>query len=879
MNPRYSIGIDLGTTNCALAYVDLAKADAESEVLSLRQKETAATEVDRSSLPSFLFLEDDGNWEVGLYARERGRDLPDRLVHSAKSWLCHHSVSPEAKTLPWKSKGVDEEKKLSPIDVAARLLIALKEAWEERFGKEAPFVEQMVTVTVPASFDAAAQAATLKAARLAGYPSGVRLLEEPQAAFYRWLESAGKATESLVEGECILVVDIGGGTSDFSKFKVGPIVDGRPIIERISVSDHLLLGGDNIDLALAHALESELVPNGEELSVDQWGHLISRARDLKETCLSEADDRSISVSLPSKGSALFAGTLSTEVSSQLARDMILEGFFPECPAGIKAERAAGGLLEIGLPYAVDCAVSRHLSEFLDGTDRVDHVLFNGGSLAASLIQKRLLSLLAGWHVGQKPTVLENRETDLAVARGAAFSGATYRKGERRISAGVARSIFLEIGSGDAAKHVCVLPQGAQAGESFEIEIPNLSLAVNQRSRFQAYQGADGMSEVAGEWYIGSLDTMRKLPALDAAIELKGRGFVPVYLKSGVNELGLLTVSCESVDKTAPGVWPLEFNLRKEASASAVSLPKDLGVAPSKLERAGRVLKGGLLARGAGLKASRVLKEVESALGLMKHEWNLELCRSLLNSAFEAKAALGGNPEAWLQVSGYLMRPGFGSAGDEERLRKLSLAIEGIEVKPAKVEIQLLILLRRVVAGMSEDEQSELFERELLRLEETKRAEAERVRLLASLENIGLSQKQRLYDALFRRLEDAIAADSHIAPLIAGFGLLLSRVLFRAGEDRIMPPDTVERLFDRVRKLDWKSSRNTDAIPLFLKAARVVEDRNLNLARRSSAKIISKLEKSGVGANRLLPLRDYVPISRAEQDFSYGESLPPGLLLS
>ncbi|MBD5782570.1 Hsp70 family protein [Pelagicoccus sp. NFK12] len=879
MEPRYSIGIDLGTTNCALAFVELTEG-AESQVLPIRQREMERTEVKRSSLPSFLYLTEEGNWEVGLYARERGREQPERLIHSAKSWLCHHSISPQAKTLPWRSKRVAEEEKLSPIEASAQLLKHLKQAWEERFGREAPFVEQLVTVTVPASFDAAAQAATREAANLAGYPESLRLLEEPQAAFYRWLEVTGENSKELRTCERILVVDIGGGTSDFSLFAVGDVEAGMPKIERVSVSEHLLLGGDNIDLALAHALESELAPDGEALSVDQWGFLTSRARELKERCLSGGEEQ-ISVSIPSKGSALFAGTLATEVAADQARELVLEGFYPSCPRDAKSERSQEGLLEMGLPYATDCAVTRHLAEFLGGVGQVDLVLFNGGSLSPRLIQERLLAQLAAWQDGREPVVLENGETDLAVARGAACYGAQARRGVRRIDAGAARAVFLAVGEESEGRRVCVLPKGAQPEQRFEVEIEGLRLAVNRRARFLAFQGANDMEEAAGEFCNQNLDAMRRLPALDTLVQLEGGESIPVRLISEVNELGLLTVSCESLDDSKPGVWPLEFNLRGEFDFSPDAASRELGVSEAKLGKAKQVLKRGLSSKGQGLKGSRILKDLENALGAAKHEWNLDLCRALATVPLEGSAVISRGADAaesWLQLTGYLLRPGFGAAGDEARLDRLDELLEELDSASAKVEVQLLILLRRVVAGYPAVRQVELFERQFASLQNGRRAEAERVRLLASLEKVGLSQKQRLYGELIQRLDDQLKDGKPISVLLAGFGGLLSRVLLQASDDCIMPPDTVETLFDRLRKLDWSESDLSGAVPLFLKSARVVDDRSLNLSRKTAGKVASKLEKSGVPESRLLPLRDYVPVTRTERASSFGESLPPGLLL-
>lgn len=881
MNPRYSIGIDLGTTNCALSFLDLRKDGAESDVLSIAQLEERNTLVEREVLPSFLAWEEAGAWTVGLFARNRAREVPEQVVHSAKSWLCHHSVSPEAAILPWRSKAVSDADKISPIEASARLLGFLREAWDERFGAEAPLVEQVVTITVPASFDAAAQAATLQAAKMAGYPEGVRLLEEPQAAFYRWLdgENEGARSCNLSEGERILVVDIGGGTSDFSLFQVGGSGETGPGIERVAVSEHLLLGGDNIDLALAHALESELAPDGEELSADQWGHLISRARELKEACLDERlqEDAALSVSIPSRGSGLFGGTLSTEVSSSMAREMVLEGFFPECPVGAKAERAEGGLLEWGLPYAVDCAVTRHLAEFLGGEVRVDRVLFNGGSLTAPVVRNWILEQIGQWQGGELPEVLENKETYLAVARGAARFGKLSQRGVRRIGAGAARAVFLEVADsdGDAQRAVCVLPKGAQPGERFDLEIDGLQLRANQTVAFKAFQAADGVEGTVGAF--SESKGMRALPALQTMVEVDGRDAVRVRLIAEVSELGVLSIRCEALD--GRGSWPLEFNLRAEPIEARQASSGELKVDSGKLASVARAMSGGLSAREP--KASRIFSEMERAAGSKRYEWSLGFCRRTLGRLLDLEEVLDKSDaaaEGWLQLAGYLMRPGFGAV-DDDGLRSRSLALVAtIERRPARVEVQRLVFLRRVAAGFSEAEQARVFDEEFEVLGRVKGGSAERIRLLGMLEKVDLERKLSLFEELMKRLDVALEGSGDVGALFAGLSGLLSRVLFNAGEDRVMSPDCVVSLFGRVAKLDWKESRNAELVPLFLRASRLLDDRSLNVPSRVGRKIVSKLEKSGVAAARLLPLRDFVPVSREEKAKGFGEGLPLGLLL-
>lgn len=893
MKPRFSIGIDLGTTNCAISYLDLAEANSVSQAFAIPQLEERNTEVERMGLPSFLFRDaepaerSEKPWVAGLFARNRGREIPDRVIHSAKSWLCHHAVSPESRILPWNSNSVAAEEKLSPIEASAQLLLHLRQAWERRMGDEAPFREQIVTVTVPASFDAAAQAATLEAAKVAGFPSTVRLLEEPQAAFYRWLEQAGES-ENLAIGQTVLVIDVGGGTSDFSLFRVEADGDGAaPCFQRIAVSDHLLLGGDNIDLALAHALESELAPDGGELSVDQWGFLISRARELKERCLGEIRDadETLSVSLPSKGSGLFGGTLSTEVSSVQVRELLTEGFFPICEATARVEQGDAGLLEWGLPYAADCAVTRHLAAFVAGKGRIDRVLFNGGSLAPVSLQERLIEQLAHWQGGQAPLALDNPETDLAVARGAACFGAVLEGRGRRIEAFAPRAVCLEVGKGEEPMAVCVLPKGAAAEYAFTAEVPGLSLKLNQKAQFRALLASDRFEPQVGDLCpLQGRDDFRSLPALEAEIEDDdgddSRDRVAVRIVSSLNEVGLLTVSCEEID--GDGLWPLAFNLREDsggaASASQAEAVPESQFAPEQLERARRLVRSGVLSEE---KASRILKELEGRLRKKRHEWDLPTVRSLLDGCFEAGAALaraGDAAEAWLQLAGYFMRPGFGMRGDEERISRIEASLQAIPRLDAQLEVQWLVLWRRVAAGLDESRQAELFDGQLQRLGATKKAEAERIRLLGSLEKIDLGRKQVLFEELIARLKEGIAEKRHLSPLLAGCTALCARFLFHAGPDRVLPPETVVTLYKTLAKADWKDARLVGVASLFLSAARIVDDRSLNLPSRTTAKIASKLEKAGVAASRLAPLRDFTPVTKQDRVGSFGEALPPGLVL-
>ncbi|MBC2606412.1 hsp70 family protein [Pelagicoccus albus] len=883
--PRYSIGIDLGTTNCSLAYVDLSRTDGESQVLMIPQLEQRATEVERTSLPSFLAYESEGRWLVGAYAKRLARETPDLVAHSAKSWLGNLSLSPSSGILPWKSRAVPESEKLTPMGASALLLATLRDAWNRKFGESAPFGSQSVVITVPASFDPASQAATLQAAKQAGYPAGVRIVEEPQAAFYRWLESQSVTLSELEVGSRILVVDVGGGTSDFSLFSVARDDDGTFSIKRESVSEHLLLGGDNMDLALSYALESELVGASEELSVDQWGFLLSRARELKEASLEAESDGSFKVAIPSKGAGLLAGTLSAEISLSQARELVLEGFYPLCSAGTVAEKAQEGMREWGLPYAVDCAVTHHISEFLGAEPRVDAVLFNGGSLSTTVVQQRLLELLANWQGGETPFLMASSETDLAVARGAAYFGAlSYRK-ERVIDSGASRCVLLKLAIDERAEYVCVLPKGAQPLEVFVAEVDGLHLQLNKVARFEAALGDADMSLSAGERRFSDASRLRTLPALETEVEMDGSDSVPVRLRACLNELGLVTVVCESTDPEREGEWELEFNLRGDVSvATTASTQADKGVQAYDLKRAQKaesILLGRLFSKDPNLKASRIFKELESSLALPKPDWNLPLCRALIDGLLakgvvpvENNSAL----EAWFQLAGYLMRPGFGTPRDRRRLDLFFELLGDPAAQPRRVEVQQLIFLRRVCFGLSEEEQASLFDKHFELLIGSPKSEPERIRLLCSLEAVDLERKGRLFEELSQRLRISMQSSGEVGSFLTGMAILLSRLPFRTGLDRVVPPNRVETIFGLLKKEDWTNSRFAGAKNLFLRAGRIVDDRHLDLSSGLARKIRSKLEKSGVEHSKLRPLEIYVARSVSDQNTSFGEALPPGLVL-
>ena len=922
--PKFSIGIDLGTTNCAMAFEGLGTASPQREVFLVPQWETATRFSEASTLPSFLYLlsqdeaaqmSDNGTlgpeWVPGRFARSRAAESPGRVVHSAKSWLCHHGVDRNASFLPWRSDEIPVEKRISPIRASALLLQYLRAAWDARFaGEGLRFDDQEITITVPASFDAAAQRLTLDAAREAGFPDDVRLLEEPQAAFYWWLERGGDAIAvsphlSDTSAQHVLVIDIGGGTTDFTLFEIAPQSE-TPLsrIKRVAVSDHLLLGGDNIDLAIAHQIESRL-PTHEPLSEVQWNFLVARCRDVKERCLSDSSSRVFTVSVPGRGSSLLGSTLGAQIERTEIESIVLDGFFAECDSGDEPARSQAGLREWALPYATDSAVTRYLAEFLHHQPIVDAILFNGGSLYPEALRQRLQKLVTRWQHGVEPLILDNPEPSLAVARGAARFGSIVHRRAQRIEAGAARSIYLEVHQRSAGKEpspdptlICILPSGAPSEEIFQVSPMGLELRINRPVRFQPYYSTRRAKDKAGSVMPWNDRDFHRLPPLQTTVKLAGddrkSDGLPVTLTARINELGLLRVACASTDPDAPGAWPLEFDLRPHESGGTKhpgrdeeeAIGADPGVDPQRLDTARTritTLFSRPLDRRDKISAANLLKSLERILGKPKSDWNYVLIRSLwhsLNEGFSHRQESIEHEEAWLILAGYFLRPGFGAAGDDARINELwRIHTNGLKYPGKRNQLQIYILWRRVAGGLSSQRQEAILAPELSRLRTQKNLAPELVRLAGSLERINLATKTQLLEEFLQTAHELAMKKQHSAPHLAALGLLLNRSLFYAGAEFVMPAVHVEKAYGALSDLDWADAHLVEIQTLFLRGARVVNDPKIDLSKSLRDKIASKLQDAGVAPSKIARLRSYVPIALADRASLFGESLPPGLVIA
>ncbi len=583
------VGIDLGTTNTTLGFVERRRDGwSTPEIFSVPQLVKPADVKPRSSLPSFLYLAGPGElpegaldlpwatgraYMVGEAARDRGAEVPVRLVSSSKSWLCHGGADREGPILPPSApEGVET---LSPVEAARRYLEHLVAAWDDTH-PDAPLAQHEVLLTVPASFDAVARELTVKAAKQAGLEELI-LLEEPQAAFYAWLATVGDSWRShLAPGSRVLVCDVGGGTTDFSLIEVTDDGAGRLNLERVAVGEHLLLGGDNMDLALAHTLHQGLVAAGKKLDVGQQRALVLGARRAKEALLSDPTLGAQTLTVLGRGSKLFGNKITAELSRATLEQILVEGFFPKCGRDDRpAEQRSAGFLELGLPYVADAAITRHLAKFL-GTHAQDrlptHLLFNGGVFNAGLLRQRLIDVLSSW--GEPPEVLEGTDNDLAVARGAAWYGAVRQGGGIRIRGGTARSYWVGMevarpavpGLPPPLRALCVVPFGMEEGTEATVPNKTLGLVVGQPVEFRFLSSSTRKDDPAGTLldeftWPEHLEETAPIQATMEAPGLDAGTVVPVELHAKLTELGTLELWCEA--KGGGHKFRLEFDVRRQ----------------------------------------------------------------------------------------------------------------------------------------------------------------------------------------------------------------------------------------------------------------------------------------------------------------------------
>lgn len=595
MSAEFVIGIDLGTTNSVLTYAELDSDVANLQVLDIPQLVSANTQESLTSLPSFCYQgtnaefdddafglpwSDDQNFAVGVWARARSAEAPDRTIGAAKSWLCHSQVNRRDAILPWNAPG--EVEKISPVTASQRYLEHLVDAWNDAH-PESTFADQKIVLTVPASFDPVARDLTREAALSAGFPTDFVLLEEPQAAVYAWLASQGDEWRKLVKvDETILVCDIGGGTTDLTLIKV---VDdaGALALQRVAVGKHLLVGGDNMDLSLAYHVAELFKQKGTELNPWQSVSLWHSCRQAKESLLSSDGEETHKISVLGRGSKLIGGTVSVEVDRKTTTDLLLDGFIPSCGLNeLPQKQPASGFQEIGLPYESDPAITRHIAEFLnqhcageDGICLPNHLLFNGGVFKATGFRDRMVSVFKSWSDSESTTreLSGVHDLDNSVSKGAAFYGWSKEQGGTRIRGGVPASYYVGIETAGLAipgaprplKALCVVPFGMEEGTDAQIDSQEIGLVLGQPVRFRFFGSSTRKQDETGtlldHWTEDELFETDPLEATLTAENEPENSYVPVRFESKITELGMFELWCVATNSDEK--WKLEFNVRED----------------------------------------------------------------------------------------------------------------------------------------------------------------------------------------------------------------------------------------------------------------------------------------------------------------------------
>jgi molecular chaperone DnaK (HSP70) len=911
---RFLVGIDLGTINTALAYVDLAAEGDPAEglqILPIPQLVAVGEVGERRLLPSNAYLPGEHElppgarrlpWGeppavVGELARAQGARVPGRLVSSAKSWLSHPRVDRTAAILPW---GAPEEvPRLSPVAASALYLAHLRDAWSWRHPGH-PLGSQEIVLTVPASFDEVARELTLRAAREAGLER-VTLLEEPQAAFYDFVaRHRADLAAALGERRLILVCDVGGGTTDFTLIRAS-VESGTPALTRLAVGDHLLLGGDNVDFTLARRVEERL---GVRLDAVQWALLVHACRGAKERLLTEGAPERARISVPGRGSRLVGGTLTADLARDEVESVLLDGFFPRVgPEEVPARRGRGGLVELGLPYESDAAVTRHALAFLrDHAEEVsqatgrpaalprpDALLLNGGVFTPRSVRERLREVVSSWFPGAPPIdLLELEGLDVAVARGAAYRALVRRGLGLRIGGGTARAYFVGLDApGAGPQALCLIPRHLEEGA--EVEIPRtFTLVLDRPVRFPLYATTRARFERPGDLAAVDEASFQPLPSVETVLRAPGggRAEVPVRLRAALTEIGTLEMFCVAEDRDAR--WKLEFGLRggvTDAGATEVApLPRRFeearglvelyyGKRPATVER--RDVKG--LARA-----------LEKVLG-PREAWNVPALRELwsaLHAGMARRRRSADHERLWLSLTGYSLRPGFGAPLDAWRTGETFAAFgEGLQFQLEARNWQAWwVLWRRIAGGLDEAAQLRVLESILpfLAPPDPRRPKPrvagvkpeaidEMIRLAGSLERVNPALKHQAGEAVFAR----IAREGPAPHLLWALGRLGARVPFHGSGHTCLSPAAAEEWLARLAALSVKPA---DLVFPAAQLARMSGDRARDVGPEARETALRILARAGAPDALARAVREPVALEAADEVRIFGEGLPAGLRL-
>ncbi|HGS4887257.1 TPA: Hsp70 family protein [Vibrio parahaemolyticus] len=930
-SPRFLVGIDLGTTNTVVAYCEITDNLEQSEVslFDIDQLIGPGEVVRKPLLPSFRYhpavgqispsdltlpwdnepvAGDINNVIVGEWARELGAKVEGRQVSSAKSWLSHQAVDRNSDILPW--AGAQDVDKVSPVIASASYLNHIRQAWNYRHPSN-KLEDQDVVVTVPASFDETARKLTLEAAELAGLKKIV-LLEEPQAVCYDWYARHQQtAADELKDLPLILVCDVGGGTTDLSLIEA-KFTNSDLALDRIGVGEHLMLGGDNLDLALAHLAESRFSQN-KKLTAASLTKLIQQTRKAKENLLSTSAPDEVKITMLGSGSKLLGGTKSISLSKQEVHQIALDGFFPLSDFSEVPDKRRSAVVEFGLPYVADPAVSKHVAEFLTQHQQVARaalgieddkqnaipvgLLLNGGVFNSDLVTERVTTLLSDWR-GAPVTVLDNPHPDWSVALGAVAFGKARRGAQLKIGGGAARSYFLHLQEKNKmGKALCLLAKGTEEGHEIRLSGRRFSLTLGEPVRFNLLTSTHDtltnntaiqngvMVDVDPDLFAPLPPYITTLEGEGAELQANQKERVEVQLACQLTEVGTLKMECVSAEDDSKR-WELEFEVRNKQTddSEQVKLHPKLNECKELIAR----LYSGNKKSAEGKEIKTLAKYLEKKLG-KRDEWDFTTLRQLFDTFAQGRKRRRRSEQHernWLRLAGFALRPGFGDPTDSWRIEQVwGLYQQNIQFKNHQGWTDWWVFWRRIAGGLSQEQQETILadiakylHPGAMKNPQSAKAAQEMgyesmVRLSASLEHLEVEDKVLLATWF---LSKAINQNQFEQAHWWAMGRLASRTPLYGSQHNVIPREQAEQWLPKLLEQNWLKE------PMIAFAAvmicRKTGDRLFDISDDYREQVLAKLKQSKVPESWVSLVEEVKELSESESKRVFGDALPSGLTL-
>lgn len=931
-SPRFLVGIDLGTTNTVVAYCEITDNLEQSEVslFDIDQLIGPGEVVRKPLLPSFRYHPAVGQispsdltlpWDnepvsgdisnviVGEWARELGAKVEGRQVSSAKSWLSHQAVDRSSDILPW--AGAQDVDKVSPVIASASYLNHIRQAWNYRHPSN-KLEDQDVVVTVPASFDETARKLTLEAAELAGLKKIV-LLEEPQAVCYDWYARHQQtAADELKELPLILVCDVGGGTTDLSLIEASFSSQNELALDRIGVGEHLMLGGDNLDLALAHLAESRF-NQSKKLTAASLTKLIQQTRKAKENLLSASAPEEVKITMLGSGSKLLGGTKSIGLSKQEVHQIALDGFFPLSDFSEVPDKRRSAVVEFGLPYVADPAVSKHVAEFLTQHQQVARaalgieddkqnaipvgLLLNGGVFNSELVTERFTTLLSDWR-GAPVTVLDNPHPDWSVALGAVAFGKARRGAQLKIGGGAARSYFLHLQEKNKmGKALCLLAKGTEEGHEIRLSGRRFSLTLGEPVRFNLLTSTHDtltnntaiqngvMVDVDPDLFAPLPPYITTLEGEGAELQANQKERVEVQLACQLTEVGTLKMECVSAEDDSKR-WELEFEVRNKQTddSEQVKLHPKLNECKELIAR----LYSGNKKSAESKEIKTLAKDLEKKLG-KRDEWDFTTLRQLFDTFAQGRKRRRRSEQHeknWLRLAGFALRPGFGDPTDSWRIEQVwGLYQQNIQFKNHQGWTDWWVFWRRIAGGLSQEQQETiladiakyLHPGAMKNPQSAKAAQdmgyESMVRLSASLEHLEVEDKVLLATWF---LSKAINHNQFEQAHWWAMGRLASRTPLYGSQHNVVPREQAEQWLPKLLEQNWQKEPMVAFAAVMI--CRKTGDRLFDISDDYREQVLAKLKQSKVPESWVSLVEEVKELSESESKRIFGDALPSGLTL-